>query len=77
MGDISFWKPVYRLFKPDEPLMKNDLQDFYVRRDDSPVDRLVNLLAMEDEAAKFLMAGHRGGGKTTELRRLEQACLAD
>jgi hypothetical protein len=27
---------------------------------------------MEDDPAKFLLAGHRGGGKTTELRRLEQ-----
>jgi hypothetical protein len=77
MSDINFWKPVYRLFKPDEPLMKEDLQDFYVRREDSPVDSLVNLLAMEEEAAKFLLSGHRGGGKTTELRRLEQACIAD
>lgn len=77
MSDISFWKPVYRLFKPDEPLMQQDLQDFYVRREDSPVENLVNLLALEDEAAKFLLAGHRGGGKTTELRRLEQACIAD
>jgi hypothetical protein len=57
--------------------MKEDLQDLYVRRDDSPVDNLVNLLAMEEEAAKFLLSGHRGGGKTTELRRLEQACIAD
>jgi len=48
-----------------------------VRREDSPVDRLVNLLAMEDAAAKFLLAGHRGGGKTTELRRLEQKCAAE
>jgi hypothetical protein len=77
MSDIGFWRPVYRLFKPDEPLMNEDLQDFYVRRDDSPVDNLVNLLALEDEAAKFLLSGHRGGGKTTELRRLEQNCLAD
>jgi len=77
MSDINFWKPVYRLFKPDEPLMQKDLQDFYVRRDNSPVDNLVNLLAMEEEAAKFLLAGHRGGGKTTELRRLEQACRAE
>jgi len=51
--------------------MKEELRDFYVRREDSPVDSLVNLLAMEDAAAKFLLAGHRGGGKTTELRRLD------
>lgn len=78
MSDIHFWKPVYQLFKPDEPLMRKDLEDFYVRREDSPVDRLVNLLAMEEDAsAKFLLAGHRGGGKTTELRRLEQKCAME
>ena len=77
MSDIKFWKPAYQLFKPDEPLTKDELRDFYVRRDDSPVDGLVNLLAMDDTAAKFLLAGHRGGGETTELRRLEQRCAAD
>ncbi len=77
MSDIKFWKPVYQLFKPDEPLTRQELIDFYVRREDSPVDSLVNLLAMEDEAAKFLLSGHRGGGKTTELRRLEQKCLTE
>jgi hypothetical protein len=76
VSDIKFWKPVYQLFKPDEPLIKDELRDFYVRREDSPVDGLVNLLAMDDTAAKFLLAGHRGGGKTTELRRLEQRCAA-
>ncbi len=77
MSDIQFWKPVYQLFKPDEPLMRKDLEDFYVRREDSPVDSLVNLLEMEDTAAKFLLSGHRGGGKTTELRRLEQKCVSE
>jgi len=76
MNDISFWRPVYQLFKPDEPLINEELRDFYVQREDSPVDSLVNLLALEDAAAKFLLAGHRGGGKTTELRRLEQKCGA-
>jgi len=74
MSDISFWRPVYQLFKPDESLVGQELRDFYVRREDSPVDSLTNLLAMEDEPAKFLLAGHRGGGKTTELRRLEHRC---
>ena len=77
VSDIKFWKPVYQLFKPDEPLMNEALRDFYVRREDSPVDGLVNLLGMDDTAAKFLLGGHRGGGKTTELRRLEQRCAAD
>lgn len=77
VSDIRFWKPIYQLFKPDEPLVDQALQNFYIRREDSPVDSLVNLIAMEDKAAKFLLSGHRGGGKTTELRRLEQQCLTD
>lgn len=77
MTDISFWKPAYQIFRPDEPLVDKDLRSLYVRREDSPVDSLVNLLAMEEAAAKFLLAGHRGGGKTTELKRLEQQCITD
>ncbi len=77
MSDLKFWTPVYQLFKPDEPLIDRELRDFYVRREDSPVDSLIELLAMDDGAAKFLLAGHRGGGKTTELRRLEQKCVSD
>ena len=57
--------------------MNNELEEFYVRREDSPVDTLVNLLEMNDDAAQYLVAGHRGGGKTTELRRLERRCMAD
>lgn len=77
MSDTKFWKTAYQLFKPEEALSTpEDLTNFYVQRDNSPVDNLVSLLAMEDDPAKFLLAGHRGGGKTTELRRLQQN-LAD
>ncbi len=73
MSSTSFWKPVYQLFKPEEPLTQaEDLRDFYVQRSNSPIESLVTSLEMEDDPAKFLLAGHRGGGKTTELRRLEQ-----
>lgn len=77
MTNTNFWRTAYQLFKPEEPLATpEDLESFYVQRDNSPVDKLVSLLEMEDDPAKFLLAGHRGGGKTTELRRLEQK-LAD
>ena len=73
MSNTNFWKPAYQRFKPEEPLATSEeLQNFYVPRDNSPVDQLVSLLEMEDDPVKFLLAGHRGGGKTTELRRLEQ-----
>jgi hypothetical protein len=73
MNPTNFWRPAYQLFKPEEALSTpEDLQNFYVPRDNSPVDKLVSLLDIEDDPAKILLAGHRGGGKTTELRRLEQ-----
>lgn len=73
MSNTSFWKPAYQLFKPEEPLIKAaDLTDFYVPRSNSPVEDLTTSLEMKDDPAKFLLAGHRGGGKTTELRLLEQ-----
>ncbi len=78
MSNTKFWKPAYQLFKPEEPLNKpEDLRDFYVQRANSPVDSLITSLAMEDDPAKFLLAGHRGGGKTTELRWLQQQLNQD
>ncbi|QLE53910.1 hypothetical protein FD724_39455 (plasmid) [Nostoc sp. C057] len=68
-----FWRKAYQLFKSEEPLTTpEELKNFYVERTNSPVNNLITFLDMEDNSAKFLLAGHRGGGKTTELRRLEQ-----
>lgn len=73
MTSTNFWRTAYQLFKQEHPLATpEELKNFYVQRDNSPVDKLVSLLEMEDDSAKFLLAGHRGGGKTTELRLLEQ-----
>lgn len=73
MRNTRFWKPAYQLFKPEEPLTTSEeLTNFYVQRINSPVEKLVSTLMMEDDPAKFLLAGHRGGGKTTELRRVQQ-----
>jgi len=64
MSNTSFWRTAYQLFKPEEPLASpEDLKNFYVQRDNSPVDQLVSLLEMEDDPAKFLLSGHRGGEK--------------
>ncbi|NER46893.1 MAG: AAA family ATPase [Symploca sp. SIO1A3] len=78
MTNTKFWKPVYQLFKPEEALSKpEDLRDFYVQRPDSPVENLVSSLEMADEPIKFLLAGHLGGGKTTELRRVQEQLAQD
>lgn len=73
MSSIGFWKPIYQLYQPEKPLVTpEDLNNFYVQRENSPVERLRTLICLKDEPAKFLLAGHKGSGKTTELHRLEQ-----
>lgn len=73
MSSIGFWRPIYQLYQPEEPLVTTeDLNKFYVQRENSPVERLQTLISLKDEPAKFLLAGHRGSGKTTELHRLKQ-----
>lgn len=73
MSDTNFWKPVYQLFKPDQPLATpEELRNFYIQRANSPVKELVSFLEMEETPVQFLLAGHRGSGKTTELRKIEQ-----
>ncbi|NEO76713.1 MAG: hypothetical protein F6J99_10905, partial [Moorea sp. SIO4G3] len=74
MCNVNYWRQAYQLFNPDQPLTTlEEIEDFYVQREDSPVQHGINTLQMEDQPVKFLLAGHRGSGKTTELRRIEQA----
>ena len=78
MSTIGFWKPIYQLYQPEKPLVTpEDLNNFYVQRENSPVERLRTLISLKDEPAKFLFAGHRGSGKTTELHRLQQKLKHD
>ncbi|OLT62122.1 P-loop NTPase fold protein [Moorena bouillonii] len=73
MSNANYWKPAYQLFNPDKPLTTpEEMKDFYVQRENSPVEKVITTLEMEDQPAKFLLAGHRGSGKTTELRRIQQ-----
>ncbi|WP_287255878.1 P-loop NTPase fold protein, partial [Moorena sp. SIO4E2] len=73
MSNAKYWKPAYQLFNPEQPLTTpEEMKDFYIQREDSPVEYVITTLEMEDQPAKFLLAGHRGSGKTTELRRIQQ-----
>lgn len=72
MSNTNFWTSVYRCFDHDVPLSTpEELTKLYVQRANSPVEDLVSLLDMEGKPAKFLLAGHKGSGKTTELKKLE------
>ncbi|MBW4522218.1 MAG: KAP family NTPase [Scytolyngbya sp. HA4215-MV1] len=73
MSDISFWKPVCQYFEVQAPLQTSEeLEHLYVQRMNSPIEDLSSRLEMASAAISFLLAGHIGSGKTTELRKLEQ-----
>ncbi len=78
MSDIKFWKPVCQRFQVQAPLKTSEeLEHFYVKRMNSPAEDLISRLEMASEAISFLLAGHIGSGKTTELRKLEQVLGRD
>ena len=65
---------VYRAFDP-QPLLPED-HDLYVSLDEvrgttGIVDRLATRIRLADRPTCQILAGHRGSGKSTELRRLQ------
>ncbi len=58
----------FRALDPLSPL--EAASDYYVQRPDNPMDRVCVDLKLSDRPRHYLLAGHRGTGKTTELRRL-------
>ena len=67
---------VYRIFDP-APLLAKDV-DLYVNLDEvrggeGIVNKLDRTIRLSDRATCQLLAGHRGSGKSTELRRLQRS----
>ncbi len=58
-----------RAFDPGRSLPDEELDSCFVERPDSPRQRLRLLLEAGDKPQKILFAGHRGSGKTAELRK--------
>ncbi len=66
---------VYRSLDPLSPLEPGS--DLYVERPDNPMDRVAVDLKLSDRSRHYLLVGHRGTGKTTELQRLTHALAGD
>jgi len=68
-------RDIYHLFNPDEVLLNDDLEKYYVEIDQNEIiikDIQIRLeLGLETrEPIKLLFTGHRGSGKSTALNRL-------
>lgn len=61
-------KQAYRALDPAHPL--DPSSPYYVARPSNPLDALTTELEFSDRPRQFLLAGHRGTGKTTELARI-------
>jgi energy-coupling factor transporter ATP-binding protein EcfA2 len=64
-------KEAYRALDPAHPLDPDS--PFYVPRPDNPVSRIIAEFQMTDTPRQYLLTGHRGTGKTTELNRIAEA----
>jgi GTPase SAR1 family protein len=68
-------RDIYHLFNPDEVLLNDDLEKYYVEIEQNEINikDLQNRLELgleTREPIKLLFTGHRGSGKTTTLNRL-------
>jgi hypothetical protein len=66
---------IYNAFNPFEPLPAGDpayVDCKSVRGDEDIIDQLGNRISRSQPMTYQLYTGHRGGGKSTELRRLQQ-----
>jgi hypothetical protein len=60
---------IYTIFDPSQPLP--GVSEYYVKRKYNPLEEIKrNLLLNNIHPPKYLFAGHRGSGKSTELNRL-------
>lgn len=64
-------KEAYRALDPAQPLEPDS--PFYVGRPDNPVSRIIAEFQMTDTPRHYLLTGHRGTGKTTELNQIAEA----
>jgi Cdc6-like AAA superfamily ATPase len=61
-------KEAYRSLDPARPLEPDST--FYVARPGNPVSSIITELRLTDMPRRYLLTGHRGAGKTTELHRI-------
>ena len=59
-----------RNLEPIHSLELSELADYYVEREHSPLKKIAKMLSVA-YPQKFLLTGHRGNGKSTELAKLE------
>jgi hypothetical protein len=64
-------KEAQNRFDPERPLESvEELEAFFVERQQSPIARMRLLLEDSERPQKILFTGHRGSGKSTELAKL-------
>ena len=67
---IENLKTTYNLLALDSKA-QNFLEKFYVRRESTEMRELLTSLQIKNQPTRILFAGHRGSGKTSELRYLK------
>jgi len=67
------WKPIFNAFDPWGVLKTDqELNNYYVERENSPLLRLIADLRLSSQHEKALLVGHIGSGKTSSFAALRQ-----
>lgn len=75
--DASDLHQALNLFDPRRPLEMDELAAYYVQRPHAPLESMKTYLRLSRRPVKVLFSGHRGSGKSTELRRLARDLEGD
>ncbi len=68
----QYWTPIINAFDPWNYLWGDDLNAYFVEREDSPLEKLVLEMRPERVALQTVLTGHRGSGKSSELAKFAQ-----
>lgn len=68
----QYWTPIINAFDPWNPLWGDDLDAYFVEREDSPLGKLVLEMGPDRIALQTVLTGHRGSGKSSELAKFAQ-----
>lgn len=66
------WQHAYQILDPQEPIPPA-ADDWYCERPEPPLERLIAALRLRRHPGLYLVSGHVGTGKTTELLRLVES----
>ncbi len=66
------WTNISNMFSPMDPIPPEKLEDWFVKRSNSPIDMLMYKLSPNHLPSKYILVGQPASGKSSELTKLAE-----